>query len=249
MFCPICNEPISKKDKKQIKHLRTHSVDELCLTVLWLRLLVDSYERLALQKQNVVEQPGDQPATLALDDPAGLWPVPGDVFTLVEEDNEEDSNDSDDTYAWIDKTPAPDADEEDSDEAMAAAGMEQCALCGLWVWPGDMPYHLAVACAEVGEQPGPDNGVHDPGDVLPGDFDNIGEYAEVKYIRIAADGPEYQLLNALAQWIGVASHVPTSADLPYTYSRYGSHPMIPAEDVDLYLLNALALYSRRSMGQ
>jgi hypothetical protein len=81
---------------------------------------------------------------------------------------------------------------------MQAAGMVQCEHCGMWVWPGDMPYHLAIACVEVGEQAAAPVEQPDPGAVLPGDFDNIGDYAEVKYIRIAVDGPEFQLLNALA---------------------------------------------------
>jgi hypothetical protein len=90
---------------------------------------------------------------------------PGAVFSLVEEDSEEDS-----------------------DPDMQAAGMVQCEHCGMWVWPGDMPYHLAVACVEVGEQAAPP--VAQPADT--------GDYAEVQYIRIAVDGPEFQLLNALA---------------------------------------------------
>lgn len=175
MNCPVCYSTISTKRKKQIKHLYTHSVAELALTVLHLDRQIAIYTSADAFRQ-------EQPATLALDDPGGLWPVPGDpdtVFSLVEEDSEEDS-----------------------DEAMATAGMQQCAHCGLWVWPGDMPYHLTVACGEIGEQPGADDGVHDPGDYqTAAPVEERGDYATVEYIRIPVDGAEYMLLNALALYI------------------------------------------------
>lgn len=186
MICPVCNMTISDKRKKQIKHMHGHSSRELALEILWLNGRVRFYQDVIRQRDEdtaraIFPDPVEQPATLALDDPAGLWPIPGDpdsVFSLVEvgpETSEEDS-------------------EEDSDQAMAAAGMEQCAHCGLWVWPGDMAYHLDVACPETQSgEPAPA--------AQPALVEERGDYATVEYIRIPVDGAEFMLLNALALYI------------------------------------------------
>ena len=227
MICPVCNMTISDKRKKQIKHMHGHSSRELALEILWLNGRVRFYQDVLRDRDEdiaraIFPDPVEQPATLALDDPAGLCPIPGDpdsVFSLVEEDSEEDS-----------------------DQAMAAAGMQQCAHCGLWVWPGDMAYHLDITCPELyrgavepveqaapvedhikcaycGMPVAPENydkhgyncplaPPHDDPYMAPGDnttaaapVEERGDYATVEYIRIPVDGAEYMLLNALALYI------------------------------------------------
>ena len=210
MHCPVCYSTISSKRKKQIKHLHTHSSEELALTVLHLDRQITIYRSADAFRQ-------EQPATLALDDPAAL-------FSLI--------------------APPPMASEENSEEDAdfdpGAAGMEQCAHCGLWVWPGDMAYHLDITCPETqsgdpapAAQPAPvedhikcgycgmpvapenydKHGYncplappHDDPYMAPGDntapaVEERGDYATVEYIRIPVDGAEFMLLNALALYI------------------------------------------------
>jgi hypothetical protein len=142
------------------------------------------------------------------------------------------------------------ANEEETDEAMASAGMDQCAHCGLWVWPSDMQYHLAVACAELWGDPPVSMHYVEQDDplALPTDDPNRPPSPGVQAIRIAVDGPEFQVLNTFAQWIMAARNVPNGPDMPYTLARYGNHITMPNEDIDAQLLNALAWYVRRSMG-
>ena len=165
MHCPVCYSTISSKRKKQIKHLHTHSSEELALTVLHLDRQITIYRSADAFRQ-------EQPATLALDDPAAL-------FSLI--------------------APAPAASEENSEGGAdfdpGAAGMEQCAHCGLWVWPGDMAYHLDITCPEI--QSGEPAPAAQPAPAV----EERGDYATVEYIRIPVDGAEFMLLNALALYI------------------------------------------------
>jgi hypothetical protein len=272
MQCPVCNITISNKRKKQIKHLRIHSADELISGLLWLRYLIDEREKQERQEHE---------ETVSQYDP-GVVPSP--AFSLVEEDREEDS-----------------------DQAMSNAGMVQCAHCGLWLWPGDMPYHLESDCpevsndlngymerfykrAEISDPPAaPPVEQADPGAVLPGDFDNIGDPARcgycnavitpenynthgydcplalpvddpnrppapgIKAIRIAVDGPESVLLNTLTRFTHhireyySESNGPSFLDTVYFRANAGTEYHLPADGVECEVLNALAAYVWRSI--